>query len=169
MAAQIFLEIVTPDGVQLTLDVDEFTAPSVQGEFGVLPGHRPLLAGLRTGIIRYKKGGEAQAVAVGPGFVKVESGRAHVLTDHFQTAEGVDPIVARKDLKEAEERLMQTSLSEEERAEAIKQARWAAVRLELYGDPPPATIIVKHETQLLGHHDYSALPSAEEEPSSEKN
>lgn len=157
MAAQIFLEIVTPEGIQLSVDVDEFTAPSVQGEFGVLPGHLPLLAGLRTGIVRYQKGGESHAVAVGPGFAKIEHDTAHLTTDRFESKDAVDPIVARKDLKEAEEGLSRSDLTDEEKAGFIKDARWAAVRLELYGDPPPATVIVAHETRLLGHEDYSSL------------
>ncbi|HSC86389.1 MAG TPA: ATP synthase F1 subunit epsilon [Polyangiaceae bacterium] len=159
MAGKISLEIVTPDGVQLSLDVDEFTAPSVEGEFGVLPGHRPLLAGLRTGIVRYQVGGESHAVAVGPGFVKLQGEEARLLTDSFADQASVDPVVARKELKEAEEKLTVLSVAsaQDELAKAIKAARWAAVRLELYGDPPPATVVIAHETRLLGHEDYSAL------------
>ena len=48
MADTIHLEIVTPDGLKLAADVSEFTAPSVNGEFGVLPGHVPLLTALAT-------------------------------------------------------------------------------------------------------------------------
>ena len=49
MADTISLEIVTPDGLKLKEQVNELTAPSVQGEFGVLPQHRPMLAALATG------------------------------------------------------------------------------------------------------------------------
>ena len=41
---KIQLEIVTPKGRALTATVEEVTAPSVDGEFGVMPGHLPLLA-----------------------------------------------------------------------------------------------------------------------------
>ena len=58
MADTIHLEIVTPDGPKLTADVTEFTAPSVAGEIGVLPGHVPLLTALATGIVTYQLGGE---------------------------------------------------------------------------------------------------------------
>jgi F-type H+-transporting ATPase subunit epsilon len=47
----ILLEIVTPTGVALRKQVTDVTAPSVAGEFGVLPGHLPLLAALRTGLV----------------------------------------------------------------------------------------------------------------------
>ena len=71
MAEQISLEIVTPDGVKLSEQVTELTAPSVDGEFGVLPGHRAMLAALTTGIVTYTKGGEKESVAVGAGYVTV--------------------------------------------------------------------------------------------------
>lgn len=156
MAAKISLEIVTPEGVQFKDQVDEFTAPSVQGEFGVLPGHRPLLAGLRSGIVRFVKGGESFAVAVGPGFAKVSEDSANLMTSHFMAKDAVDPIVARKELKDAEEELAALTDASNEGAQlaAIAAARWAAVRLELYGDPPPPTAILGHEIRVLGHEDY---------------
>jgi len=166
MAAQISLEIVTPEGVQLSLLVDEFTGPSVDGEFGVLPGHRPLLAGLRTGIVSYRRGTDSSAVAIGPGFVKIEDDKAQLLTDNFIEKSDVDPIDARRDLKEAEETLaaLASDAPDAEKLHAVKTARWAAIRLELYGDPPPPTVIIAHETRLLGHEDYAALARQKEDP-----
>lgn len=161
MAATIELSIVTPDGVQLTETVDELTAPSVDGEFGVLPGHRPLLAALRTGMVSYGKDGQRHAVAVGPGFVKVADDQAVLLTDKFIRKDDVDAVVARKDLKEADEALNRLGAEplkegdEHRLAELVADLRWAAARLELYGDPPPPTIIMDHEMRLLGHEDYS--------------
>ena len=68
MADKIQLEIVTPKGRALEASVDEVTAPSVRGEFGVLPGHIPLLAALRAGIVTYRQGSETKRCAVGEGF-----------------------------------------------------------------------------------------------------
>ncbi|MCK6590794.1 MAG: ATP synthase F1 subunit epsilon, partial [Polyangiaceae bacterium] len=56
-AETILLEIVTPTGVALKERVNEVTAPSVAGEFGVLPGHLPLLAALRTGLVTFRQDG----------------------------------------------------------------------------------------------------------------
>lgn len=157
MASPIQLEITTPEGVRLKASADELTIPSVQGEFGVLPGHLPVLAGLKTGIVRVRANGETKSYAVGPGFAQISGDRASILTDKFLAQGDVDPIVARKELKEAEEALAQASTSTQEAdlLPAIARARWAAVRLELYGDPPPATMVMALETRLLGHEDYS--------------
>ncbi len=157
----IHLEIVTPDGVQLEATVEELTAPSVKGEFGILPEHRPLLAALRTGIVTYRTGGETTSVAIGPGFAKVLDDKAVLLTDKFLAKADVDPIVARKDLKEADEALNALAgqpIDESaggELPKLVADLRWAAVRLELYGDPPPPTVVMAHEMRLMGHEDYA--------------
>jgi len=161
MAKRIQLEVTTPEGVKLATEADEVTLPSVQGEFGVLPEHRPLLAGLRSGIVSYSSGKDTEVVAIGPGFARVAEDKVSILTVHFMKKDEVDPIVARKDLKETEEALsaLGESASEEERLRLVAAVRWAAVRLELYGDPPPPTILLGHEAPLVGHEDYSSALS----------
>jgi len=168
MARRIQLEVTTPEGVKLSTEADEVTLPSVQGEFGVLPEHRPLLAGLRSGIVSYSSGKTSELCAIGPGFARVADDKVSILTVHFMKKAEVDPIVARKDLKEMEQELAQLDdgAAEEARLRLVAAVRWAAVRLELYGDPPPATILLGHEAPLIGHEDYSsALPEpATDEP-----
>jgi F-type H+-transporting ATPase subunit epsilon len=140
--AQFHLEIVTPEGVQLSEDIDELTAPSVDGQFGVLPGHRPMLAALATGIISFIKGGVTNQVAVGAGYVEIHGDRAVVLTDRFSTKAAIDPVRVRLDLKEADEALdhFTGELGSNEHIELVAKELWAAALLELYGDPPPPTL-----------------------------
>ncbi len=75
------LSVVTPTGAAVTAETDQVEAPSVHGEFGVLPGHRPLLAALRAGVVRYRTAGKTLAVAVGPGFAEISPDSVTVLTD----------------------------------------------------------------------------------------
>lgn len=163
--ANVELEIVTPEGVMLSASVSEFTAPSADGEFGVLPSHRPLLAALKTGIVRFTENGEQRSVAVGPGFVEVIDDRAVLLTQKFTRQEDVDPVRARRDLKNAEEALEKFEGTEGEQNELIAKSLWAAARLELYGDPPPPTIRVTHELGHLGHESLVSLTRDSEEDS----
>ena len=139
---QFQLEIVTPEGVQLREAIDELTAPSVNGQFGVLPGHRPMLAALTTGIITYVKGATTTQVAVGAGYVEIHGDRAVVLTDRFSTKAAVDAVRVRLDLKEADQALdhFTGELGSAEHLELIARELWAAALLELYGDPPPPTL-----------------------------
>lgn len=167
MADSITLQIVTPDGVKLRTQVSELTAPSVDGEFGVLPGHRPLLAALRTGIVSYREGGEEHRAAVGAGFVEVAGDAARILTDHFIAKHDVDPVRARLDLKEADAALDNYSGQPGDAAysELVRQELWAATQLELYGDPPPPTIrSIEHEYvgNSENYRDLAEIPASDE-------
>ncbi|MCU0689795.1 MAG: ATP synthase F1 subunit epsilon [Polyangiaceae bacterium] len=139
---KIRLEVVTPEGLALAENVDEFTSPSVQGEFGVLPGHLPLLAALRTGLISYRKGNDSVACAVGPGFVEVADDYAILLTDRFMAKDRIDVVATRMRLKEIDEKLAKWEREPggAEHQEMIADELWQAALLELYGDPPSPTI-----------------------------
>jgi F-type H+-transporting ATPase subunit epsilon len=156
MVDKIQLEIVTPRGRALAAQVDEVTAPSVSGEFGVLPGHLPLLAALRTGIVTYRQGSDTKRCAVGAGFAEAGPDRLVMLTDEYAERESVDPVLVRKELAEVEEKLRKfesvplagpdTKGAEAALADArvqrdalVARENWLAAQLELYGDPPPAT------------------------------
>jgi F-type H+-transporting ATPase subunit epsilon len=144
---RIDLEIVTPKGRALAVTVDEVTAPSVQGEFGVLPGHLPVVAAIRTGLVTYRQGAELKKVAVGPGFAEAGQNKLLVLAEDYAERQQIDPVVVRKELAEVEAKLekvlaqMETTPDlESERKALIDRENWLAAQLELYGDPPPATM-----------------------------
>lgn len=154
---RISLEVVTPEGVALRESVEELTAPSVDGDFGVLPGHRPLVAALRTGIATYRTGSNEIRIAVGPGFAEVTDDSVVLLTDKFCRRDDIDPVLVRQDLKEADEALtaFDGELGGTEHGLLIRRERWAAARLELWGDPPPPTIHTFAEFQTVSHPDYA--------------
>ncbi|MDP9036552.1 MAG: ATP synthase F1 subunit epsilon [Myxococcota bacterium] len=162
MADQIQLEIVTPRGAALSAAVDEVTAPSVEGEFGVLPGHLPLLAALRTGIVTYRRGSVTTRCAVGPGFAEAGPDRLVILTDDYTERERVDPVLIRRELASVQHELQQmegvaivgtdtkdadvgASEARTRRESLVQRENWLAVQLELYGDPPPATMRLHEE------------------------
>src|SRR5580692_5754909 len=142
---QISIEIVTPEGRKLAVAADEVTAPSVEGEFGVLPGHLPLLAALRTGIVSYRIGSETKKCAIGPGFAEAGANKLLILTDHYVEREQIDPVIVRKELGEIQAELAKVEASQDEDVKSgldalIKKENWLAAELELYGDPPFATM-----------------------------
>jgi F-type H+-transporting ATPase subunit epsilon len=160
MADAITLEVVTPTGVALQEQVSELTAPSVAGEFGVLPGHLPLLAALRTGLLTYHQGGTPHKIAVHHGFVEVAHDKALIITERVARKADVDVVKVRLRLKEVDEKLdhWQGELTDPERVELIEEEQWLAAQLELIGDAPPAT--VREDTRFLSPH---AGPPSEEE------
>jgi F-type H+-transporting ATPase subunit epsilon len=144
---KIDLEIVTPRGRALEAQADEVTAPSVQGEFGIMPGALPLLAAIRTGLITYRKGTETKKCAVGPGFAECSANKVLILTDDFIERDQIDPVLVRKELAEVQAELSKIVAQAAEPLDAaspadplIKRENWLAAQLELYGDPPPATM-----------------------------
>ena len=153
MAAEtIQLEIVTPSGVALRERVTEVTAPSVDGEFGILPGHLPILAALRTGIVSYHVNGVEELVAVHHGFAEVADDKALFLTERFVKKGDVDVVKVRLRLKEVDEELdhWQGDLTDPRRRELIEEEQWLAAQLELIGDAPPPT--VREDTRFLAEH-----------------
>jgi F-type H+-transporting ATPase subunit epsilon len=120
------LEIVTPAGTALATDADEVVAPGVRGEFGVLPGHTPLLSGLKAGVLVWRavKGGRSGVLAVGPGYAEVDGhDRIVVLTQEAVTAEQIDVAAARQELEQAERALKESASTDAEARRAWAQAR----------------------------------------------
>ena len=85
------LEIVTPDKVVLEANVDYVGAPGVDGEFGVLPGHIPLLAALSIGELYYKQGAETHWAFVAGGFAEVSDNKVSKLRKCLPTSTWTAP------------------------------------------------------------------------------
>ncbi len=99
------LEIVTPERAVVSERVDEVQVPGVEGSFGVLPGHTPLLATLQVGELWYRQGEETSYVAVSFGFAEVQPDRVTVLAQIAESAEDIDVIRAEQAQERAQGRL----------------------------------------------------------------
>jgi F-type H+-transporting ATPase subunit epsilon len=138
----IELEIITPQGSQFRHEADEVTAPSLDGEFGVLPGHLPILAALRTGIVHWKTKTDEGFCAVGGGFIQVSDDHAIILTDRYIDQKSVNPVEVRKDLGDinAEIAAFKGAPNSPELETLISKQQFCGAQLVLNGDPPPETI-----------------------------
>jgi F-type H+-transporting ATPase subunit epsilon len=103
----LLLEIVTPDRALLREEVDEVVVPGSQGEFGVLPGHTPLLSMLKIGELWYRQGQERHYLAIAFGFVEVLPDRVTVLAQVGERAQEIDVQRAERAKQRAEQRLAQ--------------------------------------------------------------
>ena len=130
--ATLKLEVATPDGLALKADAEMVTAPSVEGEFGVLPGHLPLLAATRAGLLKYRVAGRDEVAAIGPGFVEALPDRVLLLTDAFVTPANIDRGSAEKDLAAAERALAddKNALDSAEHQELQRALDWARARVD---------------------------------------
>jgi F-type H+-transporting ATPase subunit epsilon len=165
---RIQLEIVTPKGRALAVTVDEVSLPGENGEFGVLPGHLPTLAAARTGLVTYRQGNESKKCAIGGGFIEVDRAKVVVITDEYIERAAIDPVIIRKELADVQAQLAKMLGEAIDRTQAkevaasatlIAKENWLAAQLELYGDPPPAT--------LRPYEEYGPPASNEDEAASE--
>ena len=114
MAEKLKLELVTPYRLVLSQEVDEVTAPGTLGEFGVLPGHTPLLTTLKVGELTYRQGHDLFHVAVNWGYVEVENDVVTVLVTTAEPADQIDLERARAALGRAQEALKKLTPEDKE-------------------------------------------------------
>jgi F-type H+-transporting ATPase subunit epsilon len=133
MAEKLKLELVTPYKKVLTEEVDEITANGTLGEFGVLPGHAPMLASLNIGEFCYKQGGTVRHLAVNWGYLEVEDDTVTVLVETAERADEIDLERARVALGRAEEALK--NLTAEDKDFKIHEAalQRALIRVQVAG------------------------------------
>ena len=77
----LHLEVVTPEKILISQEVDMVVAPGILGEFGVLEGHVPFLSGIVPGELRYTLGDKIESFAVTSGFAEVVNDKVSILVD----------------------------------------------------------------------------------------
>ncbi|MGH7235930.1 MAG: F0F1 ATP synthase subunit epsilon [Nitrospiraceae bacterium] len=105
MAAKLLLEVVTPDHLLLSQQVDEVIAPGTEGEFGVLPGHCHFLSTLKIGELRYRVGEVTSFMSVLWGFAQVTPTKVTILAEIAEKAEDIDVGRAETAVEKAKQRL----------------------------------------------------------------
>ena len=101
----IQLEIVTPERLAFSDEVDSVVVPGADGEIGVLPHHAPLVSTLGAGELRLRKGGQEESFAIVGGFLQVRPDRVVVLAETADLASDIDLEKAQEARREAERAL----------------------------------------------------------------
>lgn len=100
----LHLEIITPERIAFSEDVDMVVAPGKTGTLGVLPRHQPLFAQLVEGELKIKKKGEDFFLAIGGGFMEITREKVTVLVTravHAKELNEAEIIGAKKEAEEA--------------------------------------------------------------------
>jgi F-type H+-transporting ATPase subunit epsilon len=105
------LEIVTPERLAYSDEVDSVVLPGVEGELGVLPHHAPLVSMLGVGELRIRKGGSEEAFAIVGGFLQVRPDKVVVMAETADLASEIDLEKAQEARREAE-RALETGYTE---------------------------------------------------------
>ncbi len=118
-AGSLQLDVVTPEGLVVSTEVDEVVVPGPEGEFGVLPGHSPFLVLLDVGAVRYPTPQGVERLAVAHGFAEVTPESVTILAERCERPDEIDAERARAALARAEARLAgDTTEIDHARAEA---------------------------------------------------
>jgi F-type H+-transporting ATPase subunit epsilon len=125
MAHKLLLEVVTPEKLLLSQQVDMVIAPGSEGEFGVLPGHCHFLSTLRIGELRYQTEDVWHYMSVLWGFAEVTPAKVTILAEVAEKAEDIDVERAQVAVEQAEQKLQVGGLpSEVKEAEiSLEKAR----------------------------------------------
>ena len=101
--ATFHFDLVSPEKLLYSGEVEQVDVPGSEGDFGVLAGHAPLVATLRPGILTiYREGGQLRVVVNG-GFAEVNPEGLTVLADMAVPVEDVDREGLAGYVKEAED------------------------------------------------------------------
>jgi F-type H+-transporting ATPase subunit epsilon len=104
-ATSFRLEVITPERVLISEDVDSVILPGSQGEFQILPGHTQFLTSLKIGIVEYDKGGKKHFLSISGGFCEVMPSRTVLLARTAELPNSIDKARAQASKNKAEKRL----------------------------------------------------------------
>ena len=99
------LEIVTPERLAYSDEVDAVVLPGSEGELGVLPHHAPLVSTLGVGELRIRKAGQEESFAIAGGFLQVRPDKVVVMAELADMASEIDLEKAQAARREAEKAL----------------------------------------------------------------
>lgn len=135
MAANIHLEVVTPEKIVVSEEAQIVASPGSMGEFGVLSGHTPFLTTLKTGMIRYTDAsGKENYVFVSGGFAEALPGKVTVLAESAEKSNDIDAKRAKEAFERAEKRLAEDRAREGiDFARARASLERATVRIRVAG------------------------------------
>ena len=104
----LHFELVSPEKLVFSGEVQQVDVPGAEGDFGVLEGHAPMVTTLRPGILTVHGGGGAQQIVVLGGFAEVSAAGLTVLADVAEAVEGIDRAIITERIGELEQRIAKT-------------------------------------------------------------
>jgi len=145
MADRIRFELVSPERLILSTEVEMVVVPGTEGNFGVLPGHAPLISTIRPGTIDiYEGGAVTERIFIVGGIAEVTPERCTVLADEAMAPDSLDRVALDAELQTVEGNLpslrdhvaraagterehLLTELRQLERQQSVAQAKLQAL------------------------------------------
>lgn len=130
MTPTFYLEIVTPERMFFSGDVEMVSLRTLDGEIGILANHAPMVIAVSVGPLRLKQDGEWLEGVVSEGFMEVKQNKTIILADTAEWPHEIDKNRAEDARKRAEERLhRKLSYVEHVRSEAALTRAMARLKV----------------------------------------
>lgn len=129
--ANFQLELVSPEKLLLSREVEMAIIPAAEGEMGVLAGHAPMIVALRGGTIRVRENGaETERLFVAGGFAEITPTRVTILADEATPVAEVSRAAAARRVAEAQAAFDAAAMDTPEKRDAA-MAKLLAMRAML--------------------------------------
>ncbi len=136
MAENVAFELVSPERLLLSQEVEMVVVPGAEGDFGVLAGHSALVSAIRPGVIAvFENGAVTERIFVSGGFAEVTPERCTVLADGAEPVGDIDRDSLESSLEGLRDAVGSAGDAERPAAEtalAIAEARLAALVNPVY-------------------------------------
>ena len=135
MARTLLCEIVTPEAILYTNEVQMVVATTSQGEIGILPLHAAAVTTLAPGEVRLRFGDNAtdwEFFSIAGGYLQVHEDKVIILADRAVSISQIDASRAKDSAELITARLSELPLeAEDERAQMVRDLDWAQTQLKL--------------------------------------
>jgi len=130
MAEKVLFELVSPEKLLLSTPVDMVVVPGGAGDFGVLPGHAPMVSTVRAGVIDiYEQEKVVDRLFISGGFAEVTSETCTVLAEEALPLADLDLVTVEQELNDAREDV-EDAVNDDERAAAQAKVDMLEAKLE---------------------------------------
>ena len=141
------LDIVTPERLVYSEDVDVVTVPTIEGEIGILANHTPIVSVIASGELKIKKDGEVNYIAISGGFVQFIKNKATILADAAERADEIDIERAEKARERAKKLLSEKQVDKIAQADAIAALQRSLIRIRVAQRRSTKTRDLKSQSQ----------------------
>lgn len=111
--ATFLLSLVSPESLLFSGQVDQVDLPGVEGDFGVLSGHAPIVAMLRPGIVTAMAGNASEKFVVLGGLAEFSDEQLTILADSASSAEDFDLAALKSKIEELQQGLEKQTAGDE--------------------------------------------------------
>jgi len=117
MANTFHFDLVSPEKIAFSGEVEQVDVPGVEGDFGVLAGHSPFVASIRPGILNVTVNGKHEKIIVLGGLAEVSDKGLTILADTATSLAELDRTAFAKQIED-----MEAALKDEEPGNALDRA-----------------------------------------------